>query len=248
MAEVNKESKAKKENNNIHKDHRKKVKERFYATGFNGVAPHNVLELLLFFGIPYKDTNPIAHELIDRFGSLAGVLEAKRTDLLQVKGMTENAACLITMILPLYKKYHQDVCKKRTQFSNVKETADFLRNLFIDNTNVEQIFVLCFDAKKNLITYRKINEGDINSSNFDLRQLATLVLETNATSVIIAHNHPHGITTPSYMDVETTKVVVNFLDSMKVRVDDHIIIADKDHFSMANSKKYVHIFYRMDPL
>ena len=89
------------EKSNIHNGHRKKVKERYYANGLKGMPPHNILEMLLFFGIPYKDTNPIAHDLIDRFGSLSAVLEAKHSDLLSVKGMTENAACLITMILPL---------------------------------------------------------------------------------------------------------------------------------------------------
>ena len=96
------------EKSNIHNGHRKKVKERYYANGLKGMPPHNILEMLLFFGIPYKDTNPIAHDLIDRFGSLSAVLEAKHSDLLSVKGMTENAACLITMILPLYKRYYQE--------------------------------------------------------------------------------------------------------------------------------------------
>lgn len=228
---------------NVHKGHRAKVRERYYVSGFEGMAPHNVLEMLLFFGIPYKDTNPIAHDLIDRFGSLSAVFEAKHADLMQIKGMTENAACLITMFLPLYKKYHQDLIKRFQRFSDVKETVEFLRNLFIDNCNVEQIYVLCFDAKKHLLTYRKISEGDISSSSLDFRKLASLVLETNSASVILAHNHPHGIAVPSYMDVQATKTVIRFLASLSVKVDDHIVITDDDFFSMVNSVKYVNIFY-----
>lgn len=81
-------------NDNPHKGHRIKVRNRYYETGFNGMADHNVLEMLLFFGIPFKDTNELAHDLIARFGSFSAVLEADVKDLVSVKGMTENAACL----------------------------------------------------------------------------------------------------------------------------------------------------------
>ena len=80
---------------NVHKGHRQKVKNRYIQTGFEGMADHNILELLLFFGIPYKDTNPISHELMDTFGSLSAVFQASVAELKSVKGMTENAACSI---------------------------------------------------------------------------------------------------------------------------------------------------------
>ena len=231
---------------NIHKNHRQKVREKYYAGGFRGMAPHNILEMLLFFGIPYKDTNPIAHALIDRFGSLSAVFEANRTDLMQVKGMTENAACLITMILPLYQKYSHELVKRRPRFKDLKETADFLRTLYLDNNNIERVFLLCFDANDSLITFRVIGEGDVSSSNFDMRKLATAVLETNAASVILSHNHPHGISVPSYQDGEATATIAALLNVLNVKFTDHIIVTDKDHFSMANSHKYVQYFYNFE--
>ncbi len=227
---------------NIHKDHRKKVREKFYECGFQGMASHNILEMLLFFGIPYKDTNSMAHELIEKFGSLSGVFEAKRSDLLQIKGMTENAACLISMILPLYRKYSEDLGKRRKTFSNTKEIVDFLQPLYLDNNNIERVYVLCFDSKGSLITYRMINEGDINSSDFDYRKISALVLETNAASVIVSHNHPHGIASPSLQDIEVTKSLFRFLLTLKVKLEDHLIITDDEYFSMAKSSRFAHIF------
>ncbi len=231
---------------NIHKDHRKKVREKFYECGLQGMAPHNILELLLFFGIPFKDTNPMAHELINRFGSLSAVFEAKRSDLMQVKGMTENAACLISLILPLYRKYSEDLINRKKNFNTTQELVEFLRTLYIDNNTNERVFVLCFDANNSLITYRMLNEGDINSSNIDLRKLAAFVLETNCQFVVVSHNHPHGLVAPSSNDIGATKTIVSLLSTLKVKLSDHIIISDKEYFSMANSKRFCHIFYNLD--
>lgn len=236
----------KKEKVNIHRNHRQKVREKYYASGFKGMAPHNILEMLLFFGIPYKDTNPIAHELIDRFGSLSAVFEASRTDLMQIKGMTENAACLITMILPLYQRYSHELVKRRPVFSDEKEIADFLRTLYLDNNSIERVFLLCFDGNNSLITCRMVGEGDVSSSNFDMRKLASAVLETNAASVVLSHNHPHGIAVPSFQDKTATQAVAALLNALNVRFVDHIIVTDKDHFSMAKSIKYVELFYNLE--
>lgn len=236
-------SEGKKSSNKIHSGHRQKVRDKFYETGFNGMAPHNVLEMLLFFGIPYKDTNPIAHELIDRFGSISAVFEASRTELQSVKGMTENAACLITMMLPLYKQYSEDLFKRNPTFANLKETVEFLRKLYIDKTNTECVYVLCFDGKDSLIRYRMLSMGDISSSSVDFRKLAGIVLETKATQIILSHNHPHGVALPSKDDVDVTKVLVPFMETMKVKVKDHIILTDDSYFSMANTTRFAHIFY-----
>lgn len=233
---------------NIHKGHREKVKQSFFEVGLNGMAPHNILELLLFFGIPYKDTNPIAHDLIERFGSLSSVLEAKKSDLLQIKGMTENAACLLMMVLPLYRKYAEDVVGRCPKFSDIDETVDFLRLLYLDCNNKERVYALCFDASGYLINYRMLSEGDINSASVDLRNLAAFLLETNAASVLISHNHPHGLTSPSLDDINVTKNLRDFLLMLKVKFDDHIIVGDNSYFSMAKSYRFAHIFYNIDPI
>lgn len=232
---------------NIHKDHRAKVKNRYYETGLNSMPDHNILELLLFFGIPQKDTNPIAHELMDKFGSFSGVLEAKKTDLQSVKGMTENAACLITLMLPVYKRYVNDLHKKKKVFETTKDLADYLRSCYLDTTN-ERIYAVCFDLNNRMVACRVISDGDIDSSFLDCRKLASIVLEVKAKRVILSHNHPNGTLTPSPEDIRSTEIAREMLRFLKVELKDHIIITDKSYFSMVNSPSHIHIIYGTEPL
>lgn len=233
----------KKESKNLHQGHRQRVKQQFYENGFKGMSDHEVLEMLLFFGVPYKNTNEIAHMLIDHYKSLPAVFEADFKELVSFKGMTENAVCLIKMILPLYKFYSEELFKQKPVFEKPEQIVDFLKKLYVDKTHKECIYVLCFDSKNSLITYRLLSEGDINSSMVDFRKLASIVLETKAASVVISHNHPHGVALPSKNDIDVTKVLVQFMETLKVKVKDHIILTDDNHFSMANSPRFVHIFY-----
>ena len=225
---------------NIHQGHRKKVKENYYENGLTGMAPHKILEFILFFGIPQKDTNEIAHELIDRFGSFSKVLEAKRTDLLDVKGMTESAACLISMFLPVYKKYVEDLNKKRPVLAKRKDYIDYLKPLYLDDPQVEKIYILCLDSNDKLIACRKINEGDFTTALFDVRKIAAAVLEVNAKKLILSHNHPNGSLEPSEDDCKVTANLRELLTLIKVKFVDHVIITDTGYFSMSGSGYYVH--------
>ncbi len=234
-------------NKNIHKGHREKIKQRYYEVGLGSMPDHNILEMLLFFGIPQRDTNPIAHELIDRFGSFSGVLEASVTELKSVKGMTESAACLLTMFLPVYKRYVSDLRKKKLQFKDAKEIADYLRPLYLD-TNNERIYALCFDLQDRLIACRVVSDGDIDSSVFDPRKLATIVLEVKAKKVMLSHNHPNGTLTPSEGDSKITQYAFDLLRLLKVQLTDHIIVTDTSYFSMIKSPSHIHLFYGAEPL
>lgn len=232
---------------NIHKGHREKVKKRYYESGLTNMPDHNILELLLFFGIPQKDTNPLAHELIEKFGSFSGVLEASKTDLQSVKGMTESAACLLTLFLPVYKRYVNDLNKKRRKFETAKEMADYFRTLYLD-TNNERVYALCLDNKDEMVACRVVSDGDIDSSAFDIRKLASIVLEVKAKKVVLSHNHPNGTLAPSKGDVTATKAAYELLQLLKVQLLDHIIVTDESYFSMIKSPAHIHIFYGVDPL
>ncbi len=231
---------------NLHKGHRQKVKKRFLEAGLNGMAEHNILEFLLFFGIPYRDTNDIAHNLMEYFGSFSKVLEASHSDLLKVEGMTDNAAYLITLLLPVFRRYTEDIEDGKLKFEGVDEAVRFLRKLYIDCKNRERVYALALDASGRLINYRMLNEGDIRSSNINLRDLASFLLETSAVSVIISHNHPHGVASPSCDDINVTKTLAELIMLLNVDFHDHIIIGDTTHFSMRNSPRFAHIFYGID--
>lgn len=227
---------------NIHKGHRQKVRERYYESGLDGMADHNVLEFLLFFGIVQKDTNPLAHELIDRFGSFSGVLEAKREDLLNVKGMTETAACLLSMLLPVFKHYTKDLTRTKRVLETTDDYVSFLRPQFYDTTN-EKVYIICLDSSNKVITGCQIAEGDFSNVDMNIREIVSCALRTQAKQIVLCHNHPHGITAPSRADVEATKTLYHTLDALKVGLIDHIIITDEGHFSMASKTKYATIFY-----
>ena len=228
--------------NNVHQGHRKRVRERFYKSGLDGIADHNVLEMLLFFGIPYKDTNEIAHRLIEKFGSFSGVLNADPTDLRAVGGMTDNAVWLINLLLPVFRRYNDDILSMRPQLLSADEIYEYIKPKFMDSQN-ERVFILCFNADHSLISADMLNEGDISSAAFDIRKMVATVLCKKADSVILVHNHPSAVSIPSNADVNVTKEVFNVLKSLGVKLADHIIISKSGYLSMARTNSFAYIFY-----
>ena len=240
------EEKAKKEKN-VHEGHRQKVKDRYYKGGLDCMPDHNVLEMLLFFGIPYKDTNEIAHRLIEKFGSFSGVLRADRADLKNVKGMTDNAACLISMLLPVFKRYTDDLMKEKPTLETTEQIVKFIKPRFLDTTN-EKVYLLCFDCNHALISVRFISEGDVASASLNLRAVASAVIETKAASAVLVHNHPNSISLPSQADISATKKAYELLAMLRVRLLDHIIVSQTGHCSMVSVPKFTHIFYGLNPI
>ena len=226
---------------NIHKGHRQKIRNQFYEAGLNHMPDHVVLELLLYFGIPYKDTNEIAHELLNKFGSFDGVLRADLNDLRRVKGMTENAACLLKLILPVYNRYHKCLNRDKHVMLTPKEIVEYTRPQY-EGTYNEKVFLLCFDSDHCLINTKMIGSGDVSKAVLSLREIATTVLETKTRDVVLVHNHPYSIALPSQEDVDTTIEIKNFLSYLKVRLEDHIVLADPGFCSMASLQKYADIF------
>ena len=234
-------------NGNVHKGHRQKVRQRYLANGLEGEPAHNVLELLLFYAIPYKDTNPIAHALIDRFGSLSGVLRAGVPELASVKGMGENAAILLHLVLDVYKAYADDLLQTGDTMETAEEIVAYMRPKFINSAD-EKVYVLCFGANGKLLAVRKVAQGDLVGARIDMRAIAAIVLETNAQDVVLRHNHPNGVASPSGDDIETTKQLYAFLNTMHAHLVNHIIVTENGYYSMADKSRFVHLFYGTDPL
>lgn len=230
------------ESKNPHKGHRQKVRQSYYENGLRGMPDHNVLEMLLFFGIPYKDTNEIAHRLMDKFGSFSGVLHADVSALMSVKGMTENAACLLNVLLPVFARYSEDINSKKPQLTETKEIVRFISPKFVGALN-ERVYILCFDKNHTFINSRLVNEGDSASVFVNFRTIASAVLETKATSAVLVHNHPNTIALPSPNDLAATSQVYDFLKTMNVALYDHIIIAGNKFCSMAQTPRFSHIFF-----
>lgn len=224
---------------NVHKGHRQRVKENFLKRGLDGFQHHEIIELLLFFGIPQKDTNELAHELMKTFGSFSGVFNAHYDDLLKVKGMTGNAATLITMIPQLLQKYMSDV-KDSVALDNIGTITDYFVSAYFGVKN-EEIKVCCLDNHMKILSCNTVIVGGIDKARVDMRKIVEAVFRANATYVIIAHNHPNGSPVPSEADILTTKVVKDTFDSLGIVLVDHVIVGRNTAVSMKNSG-YFNIF------
>ena len=226
---------------NIHEGHRDRMKSEFLENGLENMAPHRILELLLFYCVPRCDTNPLAHELIDRYKTLAGVLDAPIEELLTFKGITKNNVGLLKMIVPLSRIYTQDKEKKNIRFNSIDDIGDYLLARFFGFTD-EKFGVLCMDSAAKQLGFKIVSEGDLNSVGISTRNIIEYVLSTKATCIVIAHNHPSGIALPSDQDIAITEQVKVALSHIGVRLVDHIIIADNDYISLYQTNKYNHYF------
>ena len=212
---------------NLHEGHRQRLKNRFLESGLDSFQPHNILEMLLFYSIPRKDTNDIAHELIEKFGSLSGVFDADIEELVKVDYITENSATLIKMIPSISRAYLMDKASHIKQLDNVEKIKEFLLCLFHGKKN-ENVYLLCLDNSFDLISHFKLHEGSVNSTAVDVRKIMEFVIKTNASMIILAHNHPNGNIFPSMDDIETTGRLMSMLAPFKVQIVEHFVVNEFD--------------------
>ena len=227
----------------LHDGHRDRVRDKFLANdGFpKGTPDHEMLELLLFYSIPRKDTNEIAHELIKTFGSLSNVLKASAEDLMQVKGITKNSAVLIKLILEISRRYNEDIQSVASVFASSEEIGTYLLGRYAGITE-EVMTILSLNGNGKIISFDEVMRGDISRVGLSTRKIIEIILRTKATSVILAHNHPSGIALPSDGDLTATVTVKSALTHIGVTLLDHFIIADGDFVSLAISERFKEIF------
>lgn len=218
----------------IHDGHRQRLKARFLEQGLDGFTDVQVLELLLFYAIPRRDTNPIAHELLEKFGSLRQVLEAPVQRLTEVEYITENAAALLKLAPAMLRYYQVDKVKEEMPLVTIQACGDYLKHFFLGRKN-ETVFLLCLDAKCKVLACREVGEGSVNSANVPIRRVVEIALAEGASTVVLAHNHPSGIAIPSGEDIATTRRLYAALSTVDVILADHIVVADDDYVSMIQS-------------
>jgi len=228
---------------NLHKGHRDRMRKEFIANGFaKEMSQHKMLEMLLFYAVPQKDTNELAHELINKYKTIAGVLEAPVEELVKFKYITENNVVLLKLLIPIAREYYKDKSKNSDNaFKSIEDICNYLLNEYFGFTN-EKFGVLCLGDKGNKLCFEILAEGDLTSVGVSTREIIQLALKTNATCVVICHNHPGGIALPSGADIALTEMVINALSHIGVKVLDHIIIANGDYVSLYQSKDYKHLF------
>lgn len=226
---------------NLHQGHRKRMRDEvMHQNNFDALQDHRILELLLFYGIPRRDTNPIAHELLNTFGSISGVLDAEIHDLAAVKGMTESAALLIKTVLPIARRYQDNKYKLGYRFANMDEVGEYLMSKYFAIKN-ETFGVLCLDNAGGFAGFDFISQGTTDVVGVGLREIVAAALKRNAPCVMIVHNH-FGSAVPSKDDVEMTIYLRDALAPLSIRLLDHIIISGDDYVSMRQSAEFTSIF------
>ena len=221
----------------IHKGHRQRLKNRFLAEGLDHFNQVNALELLLFYCVPRKDTNPLAHRLLDHFGKLHNVLEASYEELLQVEGMTANAATYLNLVHAAGRYYAKNRSQEATVLENIEQCGQYLMPCFHGLQN-ETVFLLCMDAKCKVLCCKKVGEGSVNSASISVRRIVETALNANAVSVVLAHNHPSGLAIPSVEDIQTTKRLGRALHAVEIMLVDHLVVAEDDFVSIVQSGQY----------
>lgn len=218
----------------IHTGHRQRTKEEFIRRGLDGVAEHKVLEMILFYSIPRGDVNPLAHQLIDHFGSLVGVFHATYDQLLEVPGVGENTAVLLQLIPAAAARYLQDSASFEGQVVGVWQLRELLAPLFFGQRS-EVAYLVCMDAKGKLLATRKLGEGVADAVSIVTRKVLEAALSCNATRVVLAHNHVSGVAMWSQADLDTTLRLKRLLAEAGIELVDHLIEAGGDMVSMAES-------------
>ena len=228
----------------VHDGHRERVRQEFLANGFtDSTPPHKILEMLLFFGKPRGDTNELAHNLLNEFGSLSAVFEAKPEELMKVDGVGENIAALMKLMPCVMRGYME--CKKPNLGSSnafeFESIYSYIENKYIGYTD-EVFAISTFNNRGGFLGFDILAEGDNSEVKISIRKVIETVIKRNAAYAIISHNHPGGMAMPSHSDIEMTEHINTTLKSIGVNLIDHIIVVEGDYVSLRQSQAYSYLF------
>lgn len=221
----------------MHEGHRRRLRERFRLEGLERFAPHEALELLLFYARARGDVNPLAHRLLDTFGSLKGVLEAPADQLCAVEGVGEETATLIAMMVPLFRRYELCLCEQTQRLRLYGDVQKYCRAL-LTGLRKERFYVISISTQMKVLGQRIVAEGSISEVPAYPRLVVETALNHNAYGVILCHNHPGGEPLPSAGDVDVTRDLEGMLAKLGIALMDHIIVADGQTYSMVQHGDY----------
>ena len=224
----------------IHDGHRERMREKVEKNGLDSLHDHEVLEVLLYLTNPRKDVNPLAHELIERFHSLAGVLEAPAKELKEVQGVGEQTAYVLRLMPQIARRYMKSRAETKDgdiidSSVKVTEKARKLIESEFFGSREEAVYAFAVNSRLKLVGTVKLSEGTAAKAGVPLPKLVEFALSHDATGVILAHNHPSGRLRPSRTDIETTEQVREILQKVDVKLLDHVIVGNDDSFSFADA-------------
>ncbi len=222
------------EEKNLHEGHRKRMLEAYVKNGIDCFTDIQTLEFLLGYAIPRIDLNPLAHRLLDRFGTVHNIMYASYQELLHVEGMGPRSAALITYVGEMWKRSEQTHLRTERFFRTTRSIGKYMTTM-LSNYQDERAFLMSLDVKCKLVDFRELNRGTISTVNVPYRMVAEVALMTHAATVVFAHNHPNGTAIPSSEDIQYTRGLVEAMQKIDVVVADHIIVAEYSFTSMKTS-------------
>ncbi|MGN1223145.1 MAG: RadC family protein [Christensenellales bacterium] len=217
-------------NDNIHKNHRQRLRAELRNCGFFPVNEHKNLEYLLFCCYAQKDTNPIAHRLIERFGSFSNVLEASIKDLMKVEGVGYNTAFFISSLLPIFEYYKKQKINCKLKISTTKNYVEHFGSKIV-NENNEKVIAILLNNKYEIIKSVILQSGDDHEVGLDFNELFSLMTTNNCDKLVLMHNHPSGNPNPSCEDISNTEDLFAKLCLFNKSLVDHIIVASSGFYS-----------------
>lgn len=217
-----------------HSGHRARMKKKLLEQGLDAFEPHEVLEILLYYAIPQRNTNDIAKNLIDRFGSLSAVLDAS-VDSLKKAGLTEHQAVYLKLIPGVTRLYMMDKYDNPDRIMDFSQIGNYIADRFIGYEDKEHVLLILMDTKAKIVYSGMIGHGGFSSADISIRTIVTLAINYGAVAAVLAHNHPSGLALPSKEDVLVTRDIKKALKLMNVTLLDHYIVADHESVSLAES-------------
>lgn len=211
-------------------EHRKRLRQRFLKAGFEGFQDYEALELLLTYAIPRRDVKPLAKALLKRFDSFRGVLDATKEELMELKGIKENAAVYIGALKECASLYLKDDILRRKQISSTSVLLDYCR-LAMSGLKDEQFRTVFLNSQNEVIAEEVMGEGTVDQSAVYPRKIMERALFHKATALIFVHNHPGGSSKPSTDDKRLTEDLVRAARSLQIKVHDHLIVCRSGYFS-----------------
>lgn len=224
-----------------HDGHRKRIRASYIANGIENMPDHNVLELLLSISIPRKDVKPIAYELINRFGSLEKVFSAHPTELMQVNGIGEQTAVLISLVRDINRKINLNKNKSVTKLSSSSEACGYYERM-LSGMDRECVAVTTVDNSNRIIRNHFVGSGSVNFSKINKREVVELILRDNASGVFVAHNHPYCGPAPSAADLDFTVSLLGLLRNINIKLLDHVIVGQGETLSMRHQPRFMLYF------
>ncbi len=235
-------NKTESEKNTVHSGHRIRLKESFLNGNAEGFRDHQLLELLLFYSVPRRDTNEIAHALLKEFGTLDGVFSASYNALCKVQGVGEQTALMLKIIASIEDRRLLRDSEKQNMPMTCAEISRYLVAFYHSRTK-ETIVLLSCDNKRRIKKVDIVGEGTINGTEINSRNIVEAAINANASYVVLSHNHPNGAAKPSAADLDATRSLIVMLRRLDIGVFDHIIIGmDGDSYSMRECEEYRMLF------